>query len=250
MARLALVALYFFALMITPTASAKVLELVTLQYPPYAYQAQGEVKGMAVELIQEAFRRMKQPIKISILPWARAIYRIEQGQSDAIFTIYKTKERAVFTDYSNEILIHQSMALFTRKDSPIKFDGQLSALAQYRFGVVRKVSYGDIFDQAVSNHQISPPDITDTGEQNVMKLLQGRFDILVSNKLGALHILQQMGQAEKVSMLSPEIEQIPSYIAFSKKNNLQVTRDQFDATLREMKRDGSYAKIVSRYLLP
>lgn len=250
MGKLAFALLYFCALIIANTANAKVLELVTLQYPPYAYQAQGEVKGIAVELIQEAFRRMKQPINITVLPWARAIYRIEQGDSDAIFTIYKTKERVVFADYSNEILIPQSMALFVRKDSPIVFDGQLSHLAHYRFGAVRKVSYGDIFDQAVANDQILQPDITDSGEQNMMKLLQGRFDILVSNKLGALHILQQMGQTEKVSMLSPEIETIPSYIAFSKKNNLQVMRDQFDVALREMKRDGSYAKIVNRHLLP
>jgi len=242
--------LYFCTFFFASTASAQVLELVTLQYPPYAYQAEGAVKGVAVDLIHEAFRRMKQPINISVVPWARAIYQIEKGTSDAIFTIYKTKERVLFADYANEVLIAQSMTLFVRKDSPIVFDGQLSHLAQYRFGVVRKVSYGDIFDQAVASGQLLPPDIANIGEQNVLKLLQGRFDILVSNKLGALHILQEMGQLENVRMLSPEIEVIPSYIAFAKKNNLQVIRDQFDTILREMKRDGSYAKIVNRSLLP
>lgn len=240
-----LLLVYF--LLIANTASAKVLELVTLQYPPYAYQEQGEVKGVAVDLIQEAFRRMKQPIRISVLPWARAIYQIEQGQSDAIFTIYKTKERALFADYSNEVLIQQSVALFVRKDSAIAFNGQLSQLANYRIGAVRKVSYGEVFDRAVLTGQLASLDITDTGEQNMKKLLQGRFDILVSNKLGAQYILQQMGQTEKVKMLLPEIEYIPSYLAFSKKNNLQATRDQFDAVLGEMKRDGSYAKIVGRF---
>ncbi len=62
------------------------LKLVTLEFPPYEYSENGEIKGSAVEVVKEAFKRMGQPIKINAYPWARAIKMVEGGEADAIFT--------------------------------------------------------------------------------------------------------------------------------------------------------------------
>ena len=228
-------------------ASARTLELVTLQYPPYEYAEEGEVKGFVVDIVTEVFRRMQQPIHISLLPWARSIQMIENGTADAIFTAYKTPEREAFADYSKEILMPQIISLFVLKESTIQFDGDFSKLANYRFGAVRKVSYGRIFDKAVTNGLIQTPDMANTGEKNIDKLLTERFDILVSNKYGALEILKKKGLTEQVKELKPAVENVPSYIAFSKQRNLTQVRDEFDAVLAEMKRDGTYERIIANY---
>jgi polar amino acid transport system substrate-binding protein len=239
--------LCFGLLICAVTAKATTLELVTLQYPPYQYEENGQIKGMVVEIVKEVFRRMQQPVNIRLMPWARSIKMIETGTADAIFTTYKTAEREVFADYSKVVLMPQTVALFVLKDADIKFDGDLQKLASYSFGVVNKVSYGDVFDNAVKNNLIKAPDTTNTGEQNIDKLLAKRFDILVSNRYGALNILKHKDAMDKVRELTPEVQAIPSYIAFSKKRNLDSVREKFDKILLEIKKDGTYEKIIHEY---
>ncbi|WP_241499363.1 substrate-binding periplasmic protein [Chromobacterium sphagni] len=226
-------------------APAQPLELVTLQYPPYQYQDNATVKGFVVEIVQEVFRRLKLRVNISVYPWGRSIAMVVEGHADAIFTLYRTPEREALLDYSHEVLAQQAVSLFVRKDSPIRFSGRLQELAAYRFGVVRTVSYGAVFDNAVKNGQIAIAEVAASGEQNVDKLLAHRFDILVSNQMGARDILKRHHVESQVRELLPALEQIPSYIAFSRKRNLGDLRARFDAELAAMKKDGSYQRILN-----
>ncbi len=231
----------------SPPIAAQSLELVTLQYPPYVYQDHDEVKGIAVTVLKEAFRRIQQPVSIKLYPWARSIKMIEEGSADAIFTAYKTAERETFADFSNEVLMPQVISLFVLKDAAIPFDGDITKLAGYRFGLVRKISYGSRIDAAVSHGSLPQIDYANSGEDNLTKLLGRRFDILVSNKYGAWDILRQKAWQDKVRELHPAVEEVPSYIAFSKKRNLLAIRDKLDKALRQMKQDGSYDKLVQDY---
>jgi polar amino acid transport system substrate-binding protein len=224
------------------------LRLVTLQYPPYEFEEQGEVKGIAVEIVEEAFRRMQQPIRIELLPWAKALKQVKNGKADAVFTAFKTQEREKFADYSREILINQTVSLFVRKDSKVIFDGDLEKLGRYKFGVVQNISYGKIFDDAVRNGYIQPIDVAETGQMNMQRLMEGRFDILISNRYGAFYILKKLDKLDRVKELTPAMESVPSYIAFTKKKDLVPVRNTFDSTLREMMNDGTYEKILRSYL--
>ncbi len=125
--------------------SADSLKVATLVYPPFQYEENGEAKGIAADIVKEIFKRMNQPIEIKFYPFPRAI---REGKSDVIFTFYYKKEREQFAEYSKESLVDQTISLFVHKDSPIVFDGNLSKLSQYKFGLVR-FSYGKVFDEAV-----------------------------------------------------------------------------------------------------
>jgi polar amino acid transport system substrate-binding protein len=234
-------------LMICGCTKTTALDVVTLQYPPYEYLDDGEVEGVAVEIVQEAFKRMKVPIKITLHPWDQSLAMIQKGEADAIFTIFKTPEREAFADYSHEVLMPQVVSLFVKSDSNVVFDGDLNKLSRFTFGVVRTVSYGSIFDDTVNNGMIRHIEISETGEENMKKLLQGRFDILVSNRYGALDIVKKMNKMDHVKELIPAIQSVPSYIAFSKKRSLTSLRDEFDSILRNMKDDGTYESIITSY---
>ena len=223
------------------------LRLATLEFPPYEYTENGEIKGSAVEVVKEAFKRMGQPIKIDVYPWVRAIKMIEAGEVDAIFTAYKTSEREAFADYSNEVLMPQIVSIFVRKDSKIVFDGDLSKLSSLKFGVVRSLSYGDKLDGAFKSRMLPNVEDVAEGEQNFLKLINSRVDLVPSNKYVAVDILNKMKKTGELKELSPAVQTIPSYIAFSKKKNLSKTRDDFDEVLRKMKSDGTYDRIISDF---
>lgn len=237
----------FITILLIGNLKGETIELVTLQYPPYIYQHQNEVIGIAVDIVKEAFNRMDKSVNITILPWLRALNMIKEGEAYGIFTIYKTEEREIFADFSNEILIEQIISLFIKYNSGISFDGNLLSLKNYKIGTVRGVSYGSKFDQAIQSKALKNFDEAGTGEQNILKLEAGRVDIIVSNKYGALEIIKNLKLEQKIKELSPEIESLPSYIAFSKKRQLSKIRDELDAKLKEMKEDGTYDKIINSY---
>lgn len=223
------------------------LQLVTLDFPPYEYLSNGEAKGAAVEVVKEAFKRMGQPVKISVLPWARAIKMVEDGAADGIFTAYKTAEREQFADYSREVLIPQIVELYVRKDAKIVFDGDIAKLSGYKFGLVRAISYGDKIDGALKNKTIGNTEAVNDAEPNFLKLLNARVDIVPSNKYVAVDVLNKLKKLDEVKALSPEVQNVPSYLAFSKKKNLSATRDRFDETLKKMKAEGAYDKIIGDF---
>jgi polar amino acid transport system substrate-binding protein len=227
-------------------ANAETLELLTMEYPPYFYKEGGEVKGIAIDIIQEAFHRMKRPIRIRIFPWSRAIKFIKDGEADGLFTAVKNPEREKFADYSKVVMV-EMVSLFVRKDSPITFDGDLSTMGKYKFGGVRGFGYGEAFDNAVKNKIITKIHLVTRGEQVVKMLILKRFQVLPSDRYFALYSLNKLGEVGKVKELSPQIAENETYLIFSKKRNLAHIRDKFDKVLIEMRRDGTYDRIMENF---
>ncbi len=245
--RLATALIGLWVVTLATSSHSRELELVTLQYPPYEYEEAGQLKGIVVEIIREAFQRMDRPISIKLMPWARAIQKIERGHADAIFTAYKNPHRETFADFSREVLMMQEVSFFVRKESPIQFDGDWGLLQPHPIGGVRKVSYGSLFDAAVKDQRVQFSATASSGEEAVKMLLKQRYEILVSNKYGALHIFKQNKQLDSIRELTPPIQSVPSYLAFSKKRNLAEIRDQFDVVLAAMKKEGIYNQIIKRF---
>ncbi|WP_028864789.1 substrate-binding periplasmic protein [Psychromonas aquimarina] len=229
-------------------ASAKEFNLVSLQYPPYVYKEDGRVTGFIYDVVEEAFRRMGHTTKVDINSWPRSLAQVKTGKAAAIFTAYKNPERETFLDYSNNVLIQQEIVLFIPRGGIIPFTGDLKELANYKLGIVRGISYGTIFDDAVKQDGIINTVEATTLEQSIRKLNAGRIDILISNKYTALSMFKQLGFQDKFVQLDVPVQSVPSYIAFSKALNLSALRDAFDQTLEGMISDGSYEKIISTYV--
>ncbi len=223
------------------------LKVATLDYPPFQYEENGQIKGIAANIVQEIFRRLNRRIEIKFYPFPRAVENVKKGRADVIFTFYYKKEREEFADYSKEVLVDQTMSLFVHKDSPVVFDGDLSKLKPYSFGLVR-FSYGSVMDNAISSGVISNTDYTAEMNSNIKKFAKRRFDILPSDRWVALYYYSKIVPKNERDLkeLKPSIQTFPAYIGFSKVNRLTDLRDQVDSTLKAMKADGSYQKIIDQ----
>ncbi len=227
------------------------LNLVTMDYPPYTYEGGGEAEGFVTDILRETFRRVETSVSIRVIPWARGIAEMKKGTVDGIFTIYHKVEREKFADFSEEVLAVEPVSLFVLADSPITFDGDLvTLLKQYGFGTVRGYSYGKAFDEARKLEGIKKPNEAATSEQNVLKLLKKRYSVMVSDKYVALDILSQLKKTKQVKELTPHVQEVPAYLAFSKASkypDLQQIMSKFDVTLRHMKTDGTYDQIINNF---
>lgn len=227
-------------------AGAAMYRLVTLEYPPYEYSENGQIKGIAVEILKETFKIMGHEVNIEIWPWARSIEMVKNGEADGIFTFFKSSEREGFVHFSKEMIVNQKISLWVKKGSKIEFNGDLSSLHKFSFGVVRKTSYGDKFDNAVKDGTLKVYEAY-TIEECIKQLVNNRIDIWVSNNDGALFELKKYGLNSDVKKLMPPIQDTPSYVAFSKKRNHEVLRNDFDKALAKLKKSGKYDEIMKKY---
>ena len=232
---------------LSPLSYAKTLHLATFEHPPYEYTENSILKGIVVNLVTRVFNDMDQPIDIQVLPWARAITDIKEGKLDALFTAFKKPEREEFIDFSNQVLMQQTVSLYARKDAHIEFDGSLAPLKGYRFGVVRKISYGQILDKALKENRFRYVEETNDAIQNFQLLLNHRVDIVPSIQHGGSYILNHVPDMNQIKELDTSVQNIPSYMAFSKANGLTEIRDKFDRHLAQLKASGEYQKIIDDY---
>ena len=233
----------------TGWAQADTLHCVTLEYPPLEYQHDGQVVGVAVDIVRNVVGRLGYSLEVEMYPWARSLELVRLGQRDCIFTAYRTPEREAFLEYSKQVLIPQPVYLFVRKESGLSFDGDLSALLGRRIGVVNRISYGNRFDRYRSRLKL---DETETLEQNFQKLVLGRVDAVPSNLYTAVYVLggTSRGLADQIEQLPVPVEVVPSYLAFTRRKDFQPLRDRFDAELRKLVQSGEYRRIIESYQIP
>lgn len=231
-------------LLLFSTALAEPLKIVSTNFPPYVYLEKGKPKGFNVDLLNEIFSQMNMEISIEIVPWARALYMLENGYADAMFPLFKTAEREVFTDYSDPFTTEDT-ALFVLKDSPIPWSTDLKTFKKYKFGRVVGYSSGNLIDSLIASKDISLDEAVST-QLNIKKLLYGRIDIMIEAKYVALAELKANNQLKDIKILGIVAENT-SYLGFSKKNNKLETITLFNTTLHSMKKNGNYQRIIDNY---
>ena len=233
-------------------AQAETYEFVGLEFPPIITAASGQASGLAVELVTEAFKRMGHEQNMTVKPWARSLEDAKEGNADGIYTIYKNAERETFLDFSNEVVVPQQVGLFVAKESghtaeSLGFTGDPAVLGDKKVGIRLGISYGSIIDDMIKAGTLNTED-TNTDESNLRKLVAGRVDVVPGNVYVINAVAREAGLADQIMMLEPVVQDIPSYVAFSKARNHAGLRDQFDAAIKSMKDDGTYDAILNKYL--
>lgn len=223
-------------------ASAAPQTLVTSNYPPYCMEEAGQAKGVAAELVKEAFSRMHQDISIVFVPFARAIDMVRNGQADAIFPFALRPERKQFFNYTTEKLLSDPGPLFVRVDSTITFNGDFAKLANFSVGMPRGTYQGDAFMQAIQTYQLKIEETKDQ-EQNVRKLIAKHLDIVVGPRLLVQDAAQRTNEAASIKLLYSDLSEGAAYVAFSMHENRAELIAKLDQTFKKMRLDGSYRKI-------
>lgn len=244
MIKVTILPVILFLCLIATNLFSKPLHIVAGDFPPYVYKEGDQVKGFNVELLKEIFKRMNLDFYIEIYPWARALRMIEQGSAEAMFPLFKTEERLIFTDYSAPFTTEDT-ALFVMKNRAIEFGQSLDELSGYTFGRVRGYSSGYKLDKLIKDGSIRVEKANDS-KSNLMKLLHGRIDILIEARYVALYELKKANQLDNVEMLAIVNENI-SYLGFSKIRENRKLISEFNSTLQDIKKDGTYEQIVNKF---
>jgi len=214
---------------------------------PLLYHEGERLTGYLFDLISEAARRGGIPVEIRSMPWARCVEETRSGGIDGLFVTFHTAERDSYMAFPSEPLMVQRICLYARQGSGIRYGGHLEELSALRIAVSNRVSNGPNFDEAVRKGLLSNLEPVNGPESMVRMLLGGRVDLMVLHDLEADGLLRRLGAADQVIKLSPPLDEVPGYIAFTRQRDTAPVMAAFDRALAEMRRDGSYRRLQEVY---
>jgi len=226
----------------------------TLNYPPYEYIENGQAKGMAVDLIREAMRRVgKDRVEFNFYPWKRAVHMVQHGRSDILFNAGKNQARQEWGYYVDSVLIQQSYVLFKRRSDSFNVEKDFNDVQDKSIAIRRAYLYGSgAFRESLDNKKFMNILYSDSTQQSVDMLLYNRVDMFVGDLLPVLYYINQQKLNDQIDIVNHDGKRLevlswPTYILFSKQRVTPKFVTAVNAAMESMKRDGSFQKIIDSY---
>jgi polar amino acid transport system substrate-binding protein len=238
---ISVVVLIAFALSITPGAAANIT-LLTEDTPPVNYLDENQkVAGLSVELVQEMARRVGDPGKIEVVPWARGYVDAREISNTALFSTAWSPERDPTFKWVGPLLTKE-VVLYKKKGNNISINTLNDAKNVEHIGTYKD----DSKEQLLKKKGFLNLDSTVDDIANPRKLMAGRIDLWVSTSI-------QAGPTCRLAGVDPDdieptvtLKKQLMYLAFSKSTADSVVvkwQQAFDA----MQKDGTLAKIHRKY---
>ncbi|SMC26611.1 amino acid ABC transporter substrate-binding protein, PAAT family [Andreprevotia lacus DSM 23236] len=149
------------------------LTFVTEDYPPFNMQVDGEVSGIATELLAQALQRAGLQASFELMPWARALFLARSQPDTCVYSAVRTAERERFYRWIGP-LVADEIKLFARADNPLRLNSAADA-SKFRVGGYNGDAYSDLAEKMGIPLERAASDV-----QNLLKLRAGRIDLWVA----------------------------------------------------------------------
>ena len=184
----------FYLLGTVPAGSQNIdnLILMTEHFPPFNYAADGELKGISVDLLESILKMVGSTLTkkdIRLLPWARAYRDALEKKNTVLFMTNRNALREKRFKWVGPILTTK-FGLIAKKDREIRINSREDVF-QYKIGVVSK-DYGEMLLENLGMDPVNIEPVA-TGEINVHKLNRHRIDLWNYEVTVAAWIISQAG---------------------------------------------------------
>jgi len=224
------------------------INFMTENYPPYNFILDGEVQGIAVDLMVLMLKRLNTThtrSDIRILPWARAYKNVLEDNNTSLFSMTRTPKREKLFKWVGPIS-QTSISLIARKDNNILVHSE-KEINNYKIGVVRK----DIGEQLLYTLGIKEKQIESTGGidalHKLIKMLnRNRFDLLSYESEVVNWEMKKLGFEIKDYEVVYNLSQAELFFAFHKETPDDLIQ-LLQKTLDDIKKEKKYEAIIQKY---
>jgi polar amino acid transport system substrate-binding protein len=223
--------------------------------PPFSMQLpNGDIIGIDVELNRSVLEHMGCHVRMRKLPWARALRELKQGRLDVLPGTFRLPERAEYAYFSGTILPASRNILFLSLHAlPEWRVARLTELQEtsFRLGAQIGVYYGADFEQVMEDTDFFTRVIFQTRRDSLWRMLgKGRVDGVIANEHTGVYETHLLGLDSLIRPTKVVVSNEASEVAFSKLTTDPEFVERYRVTLRQMVSDGSYQRILQRYLPP
>jgi polar amino acid transport system substrate-binding protein len=234
-------------------ASEAFLWVDDADYEPYIYETENQqVKGLYRDIMVEVFNRMEVPLEYAVYPWKRTQALLENGKADAIISI-ATPKRLVYLDATDPV-VHMNFHVFARSDNPkIKQIMAIESIKDLKgLHIVDYLGTGWHEKNFKSFTVDKAPNFTSA----ILMLAKNRADVFVDGRIVVKYAIKELikDPANPVKGLKSVVENphsletIPYSLLIRKDSKYLSIIPKFNETLKEIRRDGTYDKILNQYI--
>ena len=232
------------------THRIKKITVVHEYYKPYEYQVNGNTSGIDKEMLSGAAAILNIEVEYKQFSWAECMDMIKAGKADAIFSLSKANERSDFICFCEEPINAEENILFVKKGSAINYDGNLNSLMKYKLGVEKDYDYGENFNSATHLNK----DISRNLDEIIQKVLDGKVDAGVYDKLVLIDRLVDKNMYDKIDIVKEPINTTFLYVGFSKQlsgDKYKILARDFAKAIAQYRKTPRYISLLKRYgLIP
>ncbi len=227
-------------------ASVDDIVFMTEQYPPYNFEENDKLQGIAVDTLALMLQKVESNQTrddIKLLPWAHGYKRALSEPNTCLFSTTRIEEREDLFKWVGPIAPNK-VGLIARKERGIKIDSEQD-IKKYKIGTIRD----DVAELHLANAGISVDRMERVAKTilNIRKLNHGRIDLWAYDENVAMWELKANGfnpaDYESVHLLGRKNQ----YFACHKGTSDTVIQ-KLQAALDALKADGEYEKILDRYV--
>lgn len=216
---------------------------MTEQYPPYNFEADGKIQGISTDVMRAIMKRLNVDRPIRMLPWANAYNRVQAIANTCLFSMTYTPERAPLFKWVGPVA-YSNITLVALKKNNIRINN-IEEVNKYRVGVIRS----DIGEQLLLKAGVKPDHIDAVAHtiQNLKKLVAGRVKLVAYGDEPLKWEIKQNGFTPDDFQTVFRLSKGELFFAFHKNTPETIIKD-FQRVLDELKSDGTYGRIVDKYL--
>ena len=239
-----LLALLILTLLCIPSAFATQgsLNILTEEWGPITFEENGKAQGFAVDVVEAIQAQIKNDAHIQVVPWTRGYHEVQSHPNVVLFTVIRSKEREkLFTllgplggcEISFYGLVRPNLKIKNIDDAK-----NLPAIAANQDTLFATLLQSSGFNNIV---------MTKNPQQEVQLLVAGRVDLITNDPIAIETAFKKMGRSDLRLKKYLTLEKSELYIAFSKGTPYPVMQ-QWKKGLEEIKQNGTFAKIVHKWL--
>ncbi len=220
---------------------AENINLQAIIYPPLVYEVNGELRGVAPEVVQAIQTMIGDTNPIQVAPWLRAYNQTQNLSRQAIFAIVRIPERESLFKWVGPVF-GEGDYFFKRTGAEVKVDSLADARQVGRIAV-RKDGYTH---QLLTAKNFINLDVGPTYESSYKKLAQGRVDLVLMGERTYAYMVGEAGLSpESFERVGPKVADSSAWLAFSR-DVPDATIEKWQNALDTLKSNGTYASIMKR----
>jgi polar amino acid transport system substrate-binding protein len=213
----------------------------------FIYTENGQPQGLYVDIMTEAIEsRLGVPVDFIRQPWQRGEFSVENGSEDAMITL-ATPDRLAYAAASEEPVAESRIGLFTAADHP-RFEEMKGITSLEELSDFRILTYlGDGW----ARQFLSGLDVDFDGKDLdaiLKKLMWGRGDVFVQIEDVTRHYIAELEYSDEIVQVpGVRLGEIRFRLLISKASPFVSLLPRIDATLREMRQDGTMDQLKQKY---